>query len=159
MVKILLDSGADFGTKDDDGFTPLHGAASWDQVGMVKMLLAAGAKVDASDGIISGRTPLMEAVRHGNRATVEFLLDAGANIDVQDDMGNTALMLVIDTNRSGCKCNFCSELTVRSDLIRMLVLRGANLSLKNTQGQSAIDIAKNYVGNDRADIISVLKSA
>ena len=158
VVKILLDSGADFESKDDDGFTPLLSAASWDQVGMVKMLLAAGAKVDASGFL--GLTPLMDAVQLGNRASMEVLLDAGANIDLQDDIGHTAIMKILDGfHPEACKCNFCTGLTVRSDLIRVLVLRGANLSLKNTQGQSALDIAKGFEGNDRADIISVLKSA
>ncbi len=156
MAKILLDSGAGLETKDDRGATPLSVAASWDKVEMVKMLLAAGAKIDTCD--LSGVTPLMKAAGMGNRATMEFLLDAGANIDAQDDRGHTAAMWGLAIGHmQECKCNFCSELAVRSDLIRVLVLRGANLFLKHITGGSVIDLAKGYEGNDRADIISVLK--
>ena len=156
--KILLDNGADLETQADYGFTPLFPAANWDKVEMVKMLLAAGAKVETR--LHSGATPLISAVAVGSRASMEILLDAGSNIDAQDYNGNTAIMLVFYTNHGViCKCRFCSGLAVRSDLFRVLVLRGANLSLKNTQGQSAIDHAKWYQGVDKADIISILREA
>ena len=157
-AKILLDSGAGLETQDDVGDTPLSVAAYWGEVEMVKMLLVAGAKIETCDHL--GNTPLMEAARFGNRAIVEILLDAGSSIDAQDYNSNTAIMQVLnEDHEKGCKCHFCSGLAVRSDVIRVLVLRGANLSLKNTRGLSAIDLATECQGNDRADIISVLKGA
>ena len=158
VAKILLDSGADLETRDDIGHTPLSGAASWDKVEMVKMLLAAGAKVESRT--MTGRTPLIVAAELGYRASMEILLDAGSNIDAQDYNGNTAFTLVLHANhREDCRCNFCSKLAVRSDIVRVLVLRGANLSLKNTLGDSAIDDTKNYQRIDKADIISILREA
>ena len=158
VAKILLDTGADLETQDDIGHTPLSGAASWGKVEMVKMLLAAGAKVESRT--MTGRTPLIVAAELGYRASMEILLDAGSNIDAQDYNGNTAFTLVLHANhREDCRCNFCSKLAVRSNIVRVLVLRGANLSLKNTLGDSAIDDTKNYQRIDKADIISILREA
>lgn len=156
VAKMLLNSGAGLETQDDFGDTPLSVAAGWDKAEMVKMLLAAGAKVETRN--YTGSTPLVRAADLGNRASMKILLDVGANIDAQNHNGDTAVMWVLNgVHGKECKCNFCSELAVRSDLFRMLVLRGANLSLKDKMGQSAIDLAKKYQGNNRADIISVLK--
>ena len=158
VAKILLDSGADLEAQDDWAGTPLLRAASWDRVEMVKMLLAAGAKVD--NRCRSGETPLMEAAGVGSRASMEILLEGGAKIDAQDDDGNTAIIWVFGRIKmKDCRCNFCSERTARSDVIRVLVSRGANVSLKNTRGQCAIDLAKEYQGVDKADIIGVLRGA
>ena len=158
VAKTLLNSGAGLETQDDQGDTPLARAATWDKVGMVRILLAAGAKIDLCDFL--GVTPLMKAAVFGNRATMEVLLDAGANIDTQNNNGNTAIILILNANHfKGCKCNFCFGLAVKSDLFRVLVWRGANLSLKNTRGYSAIDLAKQYQRIDRADIIGVLREA
>ena len=158
MTNILLGSGADLESRDNQGSTPLAVAASWDRVGTLKTLLAAGAKIDAR--IDLGSTPLMVAAKAGNRASVEFLQDAGSNIDEQDDTGWTAAMLIfmID-HREKCPCNFCSGLVVRSDLFRVLISRGANLYFEDAGGQSAIDLAREYKGKDRADIIAILKEA
>ena len=156
-AKILLNSGADLESRDDEGLTPLSVAANWDRVEMVRMLLAAGAKVNARS--LEGATPLMKAAKTGNRACMEVLLDAGAKIDAQDDNGWTATTWVLSTGEGKCTCKFCSGLAMRSDLLRELMLRGANLSLKTTRGNSVIDLAKKYQGNDRADVIAVLKEA
>ena len=160
VVKKLLGSGADLETQDDLGHTPLSAAANFGHQEVVKMLLAIGAKVETRH-VQAGATALMEAANYGNRATMEVLLDAGANIDAQDDNGNTAIMWMIIDNPhwKECICNFCSKLAVRSELIRMLVLRGANLSLKNAKGLSAISIVKDYHVVDKAEIISVLREA
>lgn len=158
VAKILLDSGADLEIQDDFGDTPLSAAASWDKVEMVKMLLAAGAKVENCNHQ-SGHTPLMRAAALGNRASMELLLDAGSNIDAQDNDGNITIMYLSQGHGKNCRCKCCSKLAVRAELIRMLVSRGANLSLKNTRGESVIDFAERYQETDRADIISVLKRA
>ena len=158
MAKILLDYGADLELRDNEGSTPVMVAASGDKVRTVKILLAAGAKIDARD--LSGATPLTWAAAMGKRACMELLLDAGANIDTQNASGCTAAISVfLSDHAKECTCNFCSGLAVRSALFRVLALRGANLSLKNRQGKSAIDHAREYQGTDRADIIDILKEA
>ena len=51
----LLEQGADLETADNDGWTPLHHAASADSLGVLRCLLKAGADPEACDS--KGRTP------------------------------------------------------------------------------------------------------
>ena len=86
---------------------------------------------------------MIRAVWLGNRASAEILLDAGANIDAQDDKGNTAIMGTSHADHeANCKCNFCSQLVLRSDLFRELVSRGANVSLKIHEGSAPSTLPK-----------------
>ena len=158
MAKILLDAGADLESRDRAESTPLLVAVTGGKVEMMKMLLAAGAKINVRN--LSGTTPLIWVAEKGKRVSMKLLLDAGANIDAQDENGWTAARSVFAIkHEEKCGCNFCSGLTMRSDLFRALVLRGANLSLKDKQGMSAIGLARKYRGRDRAGVIAVLKEA
>lgn len=71
-VREMLDRGASVHVRDDQGWTPLHGAARAGALRVVRMLVAAGARTDAADGV--GRTPLHVANEHGQEAVIEFLL-------------------------------------------------------------------------------------
>ena len=56
---------------------------------MVRVLLAAGARVDAADN--NGHTPLHYAAEHGHADVVRALLEAGARADTASSDGNTPL--------------------------------------------------------------------
>ena len=101
-VAACLEAGADVNARTDSTFddfsfsgvfgrnTPLHFATiySWD--GMVTVLLAAGAEVDARD--LQGETPLHWAAgRNRNPAVVAELVEAGADLNARDGDGNTPL--------------------------------------------------------------------
>jgi ankyrin repeat protein len=58
-VKVLLDAGADPNVKAPDGSTPLHQAVAARQVGIIRALVAAGAKLDAVNR--QNLTPLLLA--------------------------------------------------------------------------------------------------
>jgi ankyrin repeat protein len=77
---------------DEPGATVLHVAASRGEDAMVRMLLEAGAEVDA---VTSGKkmTPLLYAAESGYLAVVQRLVAAGARLDVRDAKGRTALAL------------------------------------------------------------------
>jgi ankyrin repeat protein len=73
-VQALLDKGA---AVNRPNWTPLHYAASAGDVGIMRILLARGAHIDAlSDKKLS---PLMLAARDGQEAAVRFLLEQGAD--------------------------------------------------------------------------------
>ena len=76
-----------------------------------------------------GFTPLVLATYLNQKEIANTLLDMGADIDVQDAiMGNTALMGVC------FKGSF--------ELAKLLIDKGADKNLKNANGQTALDFAK-----------------
>jgi hypothetical protein len=60
-----------------DGWSPLHYAATGPEPELVRLLLDKGAPVDARSP--NGSTPLMMAARYGSDASVELLLARGAD--------------------------------------------------------------------------------
>jgi len=70
------------------GWTPLHYAASGNQLATMRLLLSHDAIVDARSP--TGRTPLMQAARYGSEDLVEMLLRSGADLRATDRDGSTA---------------------------------------------------------------------
>mmetsp|Transcript_22376 Transcript_22376/g.39004 ORF Transcript_22376/g.39004 Transcript_22376/m.39004 type:complete len:404 (+) Transcript_22376:80-1291(+) len=77
-------------TASKDGQTPLHYAAWSDQPQAVKLLLRAGANLEARDSA-DGTTPLMKACFNGNIQVVHLLTRAGADMNNTSDDLKTAL--------------------------------------------------------------------
>ncbi|MHC4251452.1 MAG: ankyrin repeat domain-containing protein, partial [Planctomycetota bacterium] len=69
--------------------TALGQAAGGGHTEVVKLLLAAGADVNAGD--VDGQTPLHHAVSEGCLEDVELLIEAGANVNAKDRNGTTPL--------------------------------------------------------------------
>ena len=92
-LKLLLDAGYKPSGPTPALTTPLHLAATCGDPRVVKLLLAAGAKVEALDA--EGRSPLMAflAWPFPKPALVKPLLDAGAKLERKDREGRTALTL------------------------------------------------------------------
>jgi hypothetical protein len=72
----------------NDGATPLMVASLNGHADRVKLLLAAGANVNATK---DGSMPLMGASLKGHADVVKLLLAAGANVNAADKYGNTPL--------------------------------------------------------------------
>ena len=88
VVKHCLDMGADVNARDGDEATPLHLASQFGTPGQIKVLVEAGADIQAmayaweSGGAYEGRsdwTPLHVAAVLGTPANVKALIDTGAN--------------------------------------------------------------------------------
>ena len=77
-VRSLLQEGADVNAAQGDGMTALHWAAEQDNVGMVEMLIYAGANREAVTRL-GGYTPLHLASKAGSGAVIETLLEAGSD--------------------------------------------------------------------------------
>jgi ankyrin repeat protein len=73
--------------------TPLHAAVAGRKHELVKLLLAQGANVNATQS--GGWTALHGAAQNGDLAIVESLLEAGAHVHAQADNNQTALDLAL----------------------------------------------------------------
>ena len=80
MALLLLERGADpNAAKTEDGFTPLHVAAEWGRIGVVRVLLAHGADVNAlGQGRYRMVPPLHLAETEGRTEAADLLREAGA---------------------------------------------------------------------------------
>jgi ankyrin repeat protein len=76
------------------GDTPLIIAAGWGKSDAVRLLLDAGADVDATGE--DHQTALHRAIESGVPEVVELLINSGARIDAKDDHGNTPMTLAAE---------------------------------------------------------------
>ncbi|MFC1601850.1 ankyrin repeat domain-containing protein [Candidatus Sumerlaeota bacterium] len=96
VTKYLIEQGAEVNAVDVDrepGVTPLHIAADQSEpgIGIVKLLISAGAKIDAR--CHAGTTPLHAAAHHGSLEVVTLLLENGADPGVRTNEGDTPASL------------------------------------------------------------------
>jgi len=89
-AKVLLEHGAsvDAYTRNPFANQPLHAAAAGRHIEVCRVLLAAGADVNATQH--GGYTPLHEAAQHGDAEMTELFLSAGADPTLTTDAGETA---------------------------------------------------------------------
>ncbi|HEY1554040.1 MAG TPA: ankyrin repeat domain-containing protein [Kofleriaceae bacterium] len=134
---------------DDHDYTPLIVACQNNAAGAARALVAAGAKVNARDS--DGMTVLHWAVygarpdeihvyrdlgkphdtmyiAHAAAPIVELLVAHGAKVDAIDGDGNTALHEAVFVNAAAAA--------------RVLIHAGARRSIRNHDGQTALDIAR-----------------
>lgn len=92
-ARILLEAGAPVGVhaQNEMRVQPLHSAAAGRQNEICRLLLAAGADVNARQQ--GGYTPLHEAAQNGDPEMVELFLSAGADPAARTDDGMTSAEL------------------------------------------------------------------
>ncbi|MCX6165844.1 MAG: ankyrin repeat domain-containing protein, partial [Ignavibacteriae bacterium] len=88
-----------------------------------------------------GWTALHYAVYRGFVNLVVYLLEKGANINVKDYEGNTPLITSVNASES--------------EILKILYLYGADSKIKNNDGKTASDLAKE---KNKTSIISFLKN-
>ena len=87
-VKQHLAAGTDVNAKDEDGWTPLHSAATKE---ITELLIAKGADVNTKDDW--GWTPLHPAAWEGQKEVAELLIANGADVNAKDVDGFTPVDL------------------------------------------------------------------
>lgn len=89
IARLLIDNGASVDTYTTNDFAnqPLHAAAAGRHIEVCRVLLAAGADVNATQH--GGYTPLHEAAQHGDVEMVELFLSAGADPTIVVTDGGT----------------------------------------------------------------------
>ena len=90
LVKQLIIKGAEIDHADSQGYTAAANAALNRHLTTLKILINAGAKVDADP---QGKSILMHMVIDNNPLIVQQLIGAGADVNYRDSSGDTALGL------------------------------------------------------------------
>lgn len=85
-IRVLVDAGADVDARFQGPHreTPLHWAASSDDVDALHALLDAGADIDADGGVIAGGSPLVDAAAFGQWDAARALVARGASARLVD---------------------------------------------------------------------------
>ena len=107
----------------------MEGAAAGNDSALVLKLLKQGAELEWRDPD-NGRTALAVACTWGSYEAAEALCAHGAELDTGDDYQNTPLMWAA---RNG-----------RTKICVMLLALGADPSLKDKHGKTALDWAREY---------------
>jgi ankyrin repeat protein len=154
-VKLLLQHGASPDIQNKVGGAALMLASFNGHLEVVTELLKAGADVNAKTK--SGDTALMIASARQNETAVQIinlLLDQKADINAQDKEGYTSLMRAVDfppippgplSRRAKDKKeydNLLRKAEIQLMIVKSLVMRGADLGLRDRRGRTALEIAR-----------------
>jgi len=108
--------------------TPLLFAARQGCVECSRLLLEAGARIDAADP--DGVTPMIYAIINGHYDVAAFLLDQGADPNLADNAGRTALYSAVDFNTMPASNRPAPKVIDNEvssfELIQKLLAKGAN---------------------------------
>jgi ankyrin repeat protein len=136
-VRLLVDHGADISRKSAwYGTLPLIEAAKFGKIEVCELLLELGADLQGTHNF--GMSSLHETAFHTRMKTAEFLIRKGADLNARDRKGWTPLHMA--TKRARNRNGDVTE--DRVALIALLLKSGADHELKNNQGQTALDIAR-----------------
>jgi hypothetical protein len=126
---------------------PLHLAARYGYLDVLRLLLDHGAEVDIED--FFANTPLHEALNHGQAEAAAILIAAGADVNrARNQPGNpaeTPLLMVVKSQEHGTD--------EKVSLIQALAGAGADVNKTNTVGDSPVLAAVRYGTDQRYSII------
>ena len=143
QVTACLAAGADVHMRGEDGFTPLHFAAQFNEnPAVIEALLAAGANLEArAEG---DYTPLHFAAGFNeNPAVIETLLAAGADVNMRGEAGFTPLHAV--------------GFNENPAVIEALLAAGANLEARAEGDYTPLHVAAQF--NENPAVIETLLAA
>lgn len=163
-VKRLLDEGAEVNSQDGSGRTPLMAAVQKNNLGLAKLLMEAGGDLNIRDNTLLtpwlcagangfhkilrealtygpdirssnrfGGTVLLPSSEKGYLKTVEVAIAAGVPVNHVNDLGWSALQEAVILGNGGY---------LYRDIIRMLMDAGANPDLRDNEGKTALDWAR-----------------
>ena len=151
---------ADANTRDQRDTTPLMYASAFGSIGAMRLLMDAGADVNAINAVGAtalmwcagdlakarllvekgadvdarsklARTPLMVAAAYdGNSEVVKLLIDKGADVSARDKSNSSPFLEAIDANDNR--------------VIRMLIEKGADPNVRTSSGYTPLMIASSY---------------
>jgi len=151
----------DLNTSNYDGWTPLHNSVRYGSLEEVKLLVGAGAALNARTNY--RHTPLHYAAWHRDVAFAKVLIDAGADPDCKNNQGLTPLIRAIKEERpvelisylikesnqnvttdSGKNALYYAARHKMPSAIMQLIEQGAKVEHKNNKGWTALHSAARY---------------
>ena len=149
-VEALIAAKASLAGPDDHGRTALM-AAAVHCPRCVPLLVRAGADLNAQD-VTNGWTALVWSLEEGQAVSAKQLIAAGTNLDLRDQKGRTALM---HTAALGSQ-------TVYKEVVQWLLAKGADTSIQDNEGKTAVAIAErswesNPTSKIQAETLALLK--
>jgi ankyrin repeat protein len=156
LVEELIRLGADVNYQDDSGFSALHWAAFSDNITIVKLLIQAGADVNARTDIYDLRTPLFMTPESGYEIAPEItnlLLENGADPNAQNAELETPLHYVCYVEADPADQEF---IDIEIQILKNLIAGGANVNIANTRKETPLFQA---VIANRKDCIEILINA
>src|SRR5204862_7424929 len=120
------------------GLTPLLFAARQGSLERARLLVEAGADVNAADP--AGISALLSAIINGHYDVAGFLLEKGTDPNLADTDGRAALLAAVDMNTMPVSNvpmpKVVDNRLTSVDLIEMLLARGANINAQLTSQQA-----------------------
>ncbi len=129
------------------GDTPLHWPAHNGNVEIVRMLLDAGAAIEADEIGCYGGKPLHGASEHSPE-TVKLLLERGADVNSRNVNVGSKFLGMTPLIMNATQNDDCAEVT------ELLLAAGADIRATDAQGRSALDHA---AAGGRKRIVEVLR--
>lgn len=133
-AEALMNAGCEIDIADEEGRRPLHEAALYGRLDMVKFLTRNGAQVDATL-MPFGYTALYYAVDRGHHAIVRTLLSCGANLSVVDRLSGQGLLHLAAIHGD-------------VEMAGILIASGVNVFHEDRRGQTARDLAARHNHRD-----------
>jgi ankyrin repeat protein len=109
--------------------TPLHVAAGAGRTEVVKKLLAAGARINATDNYKN--TPLHQALSYGHKVAALALIEAGAELNLFNSRGHTPLHIAAGSQSS-------------VDIVKTILAKGTDVNVHSESGGTPLDRAIEY---------------
>jgi hypothetical protein len=127
IARLLLDNGAEVNARDrvNNNRTPLYYAIENKHRNIIQLLIARGADMN---NVSDSHTGLMAAIVYDNNEVIDILIHAGANINAKGLVGYTPLHFASRENNL--------------EAVQQLLAAGANRTILNDAGQTALDLAK-----------------
>jgi ankyrin repeat protein len=138
-INRAIKQGKSLDVVDEDGGTFLTFSSAFHHDENVKLLLRNGANVNAKDG--DGSTALHSALFLKSKPlkvlnTTKLLVSHGAKLNVKDQYGDTPLHVACSLSRN-------KDIL---EIVQYLVSKGANMRIKNNDGESAWAVCQENPG-------------